>query len=139
MGRVSFRRAGAVAVACAALVVAGCSGDRDTSEGRKIESVVKRFALSHGPDACDLLTTKAVATVYGHTLLDARASKANCVAKSKRFSGEAVDVTFVKVSSATGAHATAKTLDGRRFYSVGLQKQRGRWRIDSITQAQRPG
>ena len=112
------------------LLVAGCSGDRDTSEGRRIEAVVKRFALSHGPEACGLLTTKAATTVYG--------GRSNCVARSKRFEGQPVDVTFVKISSSTGAHATAKTLDGSRYWTVNLHKQRGRWLIDSITIAQRP-
>lgn len=115
-------------VACLAL--AGCSGDRDTDEGRKIEAVVRAFALSDGAPACQMLTTKAVTTVYR--------GRSGCVAKSKAFKGEAVDVTFVKISSDTGAHATAKTKDAERYWSIGLQKQRGRWLIDSITRAQRP-
>jgi hypothetical protein len=60
------------------------------------------------------------------------------VAKAKRFEGQPVEVTFVKISSSTGAHATAKTLDGSRYWTVNLHKLRGRWLIDSITIAQRP-
>jgi hypothetical protein len=123
-------RARLIATVLASLALAGCSGDRDTDDGRKIEAVIERFALADGPAACDLLTAKAVTTVYR--------SRSACVAKAAAFSGEAVDVTFVKISSDTGAHATAKTPDGRRYWSVGLQKQRGRWLIDSVTRAQRP-
>jgi hypothetical protein len=123
-------RAGLIATALACLALAGCSGDRDTGEGRKIEAVVKHFALSDGPGACSLMTTKAVTQVYG--------GRSDCVARSKAFAGEAVDVTFVKISSSTGAHATAKTPDGRRYWTVGLHKQRGRWLIDSIARAQQP-
>jgi hypothetical protein len=138
MGRVRITRAGAAAALCAGLLMAGCSGDRDTGEGRKVEAVVKRFALSHGPDACGLLTAKAVTTVYGETSADPTVARAHCTAQSKRFEGQPVDVTFVRINTSTAAHATAKTLDGRRYYSVALQKQRGRWLIDSISPAQRP-
>lgn len=128
-----------VALACVALVAGGCSGDRDTSEGRKIEAVVKRFSLSSGPDACALMTPKALATVYGRGSLDASTGRARCVAASKRFSSEPVTITFVKISDSTTAHATAKTPGGRRYFSVALQKRRGRWFIDAVTVAQRPG
>jgi hypothetical protein len=124
-------RPGLIATAVACLVLAGCSGDRDTGEGRRIEAVVKHFALADGPAACGLLTTKAVTQVYG--------GRSGCLARSKAFEGQPVDVTFVKISSSTGAHATAKTPDGRRYWTVGLHKQRGRWRIDSIARAQQPG
>jgi hypothetical protein len=128
----------AAALACAALAIAGCSGDRDTGEGRKIEALVKRFALSSGPDACSLMTPKALVTVYGHGSLDPTVGKTRCIAASKRFSGEAVAVTFVRISDSTTAHATAKTPGGRRYFSVGLKKRRGRWLINSVATAQRP-
>jgi hypothetical protein len=120
----------AIATVVACLALAGCSGDRDTGEGRKIEAIVRAFALSDGSAACEMLTNKAVTTVYR--------SRSACIAQSKKFVGEAIDVTFVKISSDTGAHATAKTPDGRRYWSIGLQKRGGRWLIDSITRAQRP-
>ena len=120
----------AIATVVACLLLAGCSGDRDTDEGRKIEAIVRAFALSDGAAACDMLTRKAVTTVYR--------GRAACVGASKKFSGEPVEVTFVKISSDTGAHATVKSPDGHRYWSVGLQKRRGRWLIDSVTRAQRP-
>jgi hypothetical protein len=129
----------AAGLACAALAVVGCSGDRDTGEGRKIEAVVKRFSLSSGPEACSLMTPKALVTVYGHGSLDPAVGKTRCVAASKRFSGQAAVVTFVRISDSTTAHASAKTSDSRRYFSVGLKKRRGRWLINSVATAQRPG
>lgn len=123
----------------AALATSGCSGDRDTSEGRKISGVVKRFALSSGPDACALLTPKALATVYGRGSLSASAGRKRCIAASKKFSGEPVSITFVKITDSTTAHATARTDRGHRYFSVGLAKRRGRWLIDAVVPTQRPG
>jgi hypothetical protein len=131
--------AAVAAVGCAALCVTGCSGDRDTGEGRKIEAVVKRFSLSGGPEACSLLTPKAVTTVYGRGTQDASVARARCVSASKRFSGQAISVTFVNIKDSTTARATAKTADGRRYFAVSLQKRRGRWLIDAVTPTQRPG
>jgi hypothetical protein len=131
-------RAAVVALACSALALGGCSGDRDTGEGRKIEAAVKRFSLSSGPDACSLMTPKALATVYGRGSLDAAAGRARCIAASKRFSGQPVSITFVKIVDSTTAHATAKTPDGR-YFSVAVEKRRGRWFINAVTPAQRPG
>jgi hypothetical protein len=141
MRRAAVVRFGAVAVTlgCVALALGGCSGDRDTTEGRRIQAVVKRFALSSGPDACSLLTPKALTTVYGRGTLPRAVAKRRCIAASKKFSGESVTITFVKINDSTTAHATAKTLGGRRYFSVGLQKRRGRWFIDAVVPAQRPG
>ncbi|MFL5780820.1 MAG: hypothetical protein ACJ760_05880 [Thermoleophilaceae bacterium] len=129
-----------VAVALAlAVAVCGCSGDRDTGEGRKIEAVVKRFSLASGPDACALMTPKALATVYGRGSPDPSAGRARCLAASKKFSGEPITITFVKLTDATTARATAKTPGGRRYFTVALEKRRGRWLINAVTPAQRPG
>jgi hypothetical protein len=127
-----------LAALLAGLALAGCSGDRDTGEGRRVEAVVKRFALSHGPDACSLLTHRALARVYGGASDDPSVGRARCLARSAKFEGQPVAVTFVKLKSSTEAQATAKTLDGRRYWTVGLLKQRGRWLIQAITTAQRP-
>jgi hypothetical protein len=127
------------ALACIAIALAGCSGDRDSGEGRKIEAVVKRFALASGPEACSLMTSKALTTVYGRGSLDPAVGRARCVAASKKFSGQAVAVTFVKITDSRTANATAKTSDGRRYFKVALEKSRGRWLISSVAAAQRPG
>jgi hypothetical protein len=129
----------ATGLLCAAIGLSGCSGDRESEEGRKIEAVVKRFAVSSGPDACSLMTAKALTTVYGHGSLDPAAGRARCVAASKRFSGEAVTVTFVNIKDATTANATARAPDGNRYFSVGLEKRRGRWLINAVTPRPRPG
>jgi hypothetical protein len=141
-GAVFRSRPAVLALACAAACVgaAGCSGDRDTGEGKRITAVVKRFALSSGPDACALLTPKALATVYGRGSLDPSVGRTRCVAASKKFSGQPVSVTFVKITDPTTAHATAHTTGAAgRYFSVALQKRRGRWLIDAVTPTQRPG
>jgi hypothetical protein len=138
MGRGRLTLAAAAAALCATLATGGCSGDRDTGEGRKIEAAVKRFAHSHGPDACNLMTHRALSRVYGGRSASAVVGKARCRARSSRFEGERVAVTFVKIKTSTEAQATAKTLDGRRYWTVGLLKRRGRWLIDAVTTAQRP-
>ena len=126
-------------LAAMATAVSGCSGDRDTGEGRKIETVIRRFSLASGADACSLMTPKALATVYGRGSLDASVGRARCVAASKKFSGQPITVTFVKITDSTTAHATAKTPGGRRYFSVALEKRRGRWLINGVTPARRPG
>jgi hypothetical protein len=127
-----------LAVLCLGLALAGCSGDRDTGEGRRIEAAVKRFALSHGRDACSQMTHKALVRVYGGASNDPSVGRARCLARSARFEGQPVEVTFVKIKSSSDAQATARTLDGRRYWTVGVLKRRGRWLIDSVATAQRP-
>ena len=135
-------RAGLALTLCAglALTAAGCTGQRDTSEGRKIEAAVKRFALSHGPDACTQLTSRALISVYGghDPSPNLARSRARCLASSKRFQGAPVDVTFVNIANASVAHATAKTADGKHYYVVGLLRLHHRWRIDSVSPQPKP-
>jgi hypothetical protein len=131
-------RAVAAAALCAGVLIAGCSGERDTGEGRKIEAVIERFALAHGPGACDLLTTKALVRLYGGTGTTRAAGKAGCVARSRRFEGQRVDVTFVKFRTDTSARATAKTHDGRRYYTVAVEKRGGRWLVDAVVGIPKP-
>jgi hypothetical protein len=138
MARPTVTRAATAVALCAGLALSGCSGQRDTSEGRKVEAVVKRFALSHGPDTCALLTAKAVVSVYGLTSRSPREARARCVARSKTFKGAPVKITFVKINTDTSAHASAQTPDGKSFYTVGLLKLHGRWLIDSVVRKQRP-
>jgi hypothetical protein len=139
MRRLRTTRAAGIAALFAALALAGCSGARDTGEGRRIEALVKRFALAHGPDACDLLTTKALVKLYARGRGTLAAGRAGCIARSRRFEGQRVDVTFVKFRTAHSAHATARTGGGRRFYSVGVEKHHGRWLVDSVSSIARPG
>ena len=138
MGRGRLTRAAGVAALCSGLALTGCSGERDTGEGRKIEAAVKQFALSHGPDACNLLSHHALRRVYGAATGSPRVGKARCKRAAARFEAQPVAVTFVRFKTSTDAQATAKTLDGRHYWTVGLLKRRGRWLIDSITTAQRP-
>ena len=133
----SARRASAAA-ACAALLLAGCSGQRNTHEGRKIERVIEQFALAHDARACDYLSAKALNAVYGG---DTRAQgRAACVKASKRFKGQRVVVTYVDITSKSGAHATARTEDGKRYYALTLIKYRNRrWLIAGINPEAKPG
>ena len=128
----------AAAALCAALAVAGCSGQRDTHEGRRVEAVVKQFALSHGPETCAMFTARNLVSVYGGKDVTLRAARAHCTARSRGFQGEQVDVTFVKLNTPTAAHASARSLDGKRFWTVGLLKLHGRWFIDSVARQQKP-
>jgi hypothetical protein len=132
-------RGAAIAALCAAVALTGCSGARDTGEGRKIEALVKRFALAHGPGACDLLTTKALVKLYAGRGTTLAAGRAGCIARSRRFEGQRVVVTFVKFRTAHSAHATARTQDGKHYYSVGVEKHHGRWLVDSVSSIARPG
>src|SRR5437588_12975230 len=100
----SARRASAAAV-CATLVLAGCSGQRNTHEGRKIERVIEQFALAHDARACNFLAAKALKQVYGG---DTRAQgHAACVKQSRRFKGQRAAVTYVDTPTKSRPHATA--------------------------------
>ena len=55
------------------------------------------------------------------------------------FTGEPIKVTFVQFSGSREAHASARALDRRRYYAVGLIKPRGRWLIQSVTVKARAG
>ena len=133
MGRGRSTRAASLAVLGASLALAGCSGDRDTGEGRRVEAAVKRFALSHGPDACDLFTHHGLTRVYGGASDDPVVAKRRCQRQGARFEGQPVAVTFVKLKSSTDAQATARTLDRRHWYTVALLKRRDRWLIDAVS------
>ncbi|MEA2373673.1 MAG: hypothetical protein QOD53_136, partial [Thermoleophilaceae bacterium] len=109
-----------------------------TREGRKVEAVVKAFALSHGPQTCAMFTARNLVSVYGGRDVTLRAARAHCIARSRRFQGEQVSVTFVKLNTPTAAHASARSLDGKRFWTVGLVKLHGRWLIDSVARQQKP-
>jgi hypothetical protein len=133
----SARRALAGALA-AVLALAGCSGQRDTHPGRQIERVIKAFAAAHDARACNYLAAKSLKQVYGG---DTRTKAyAACVKASKRFKGEQVVVTYVDITSKSGAHATARTRDGRRYYALTLIKYRNkRWLISGINPEAKPG
>jgi hypothetical protein len=139
MARGRIRRATAAAALCAALAVTGCSGQRDTNEGRRVEAAIKAFALAHGPDACSMLSNKAITTVYANRVDDERLARSRCLAASSRFRGEPVVVTFVNITKPREAHATARTLNGKSWYGVGLIKLHGSWKIESITPMAKPG
>lgn len=140
MGSAGIRRGCWVALLlCAAVGVAGCSGDRDTGEGRRVEATVKRFSLARGREACNLMTHGELIRVYGRSTATPRAARAACLAASRRFTGQPIDVTFVRITKTNAAHLTARTLDGKRYFSVTLSKRRGRWLIDSVMPIPRPG
>ena len=132
---------GRMAVLCAAAAVslAGCSGERDTTEGRKVEAVVEQFAAAHGPEACSMLSHHALRHVYGRLTGDPRVGLRRCLSLSAHFTGEPIKVTFVQFSGSREAHASARALDRRRYYAVGLIKPRGRWLIQSVTVKARAG
>ena len=45
----------------------------------------------------------------------------------------------MQFSGSREAHASARALDRRRYYAVGLIKPRGRWLIQSVTVKARAG
>jgi hypothetical protein len=138
MRRRRITHAAGVAALCAGLALTGCSGDRDTGEGRRVEAAVKHFALSHGRETCNLMSHRALARVYRGASDNPVVGKARCLARSGKFQGQPVDVTFVRIKSSTDAQATVKSLDGRRYWTVALLKRHGRWLIEAVTTAQRP-
>jgi hypothetical protein len=142
MADAPLSRAALVGVLCAGLALgaAGCSGQRDTSEGKKIEAAIKRFALSHGPDTCSQLTGRGLISVYGGSDPNPTltSSRARCIKSSKRFQGAPVDVTFVTIVKPTNAHASVRTLDGKHYYVVALLKLHRRWKIDSVSIQAKP-
>ena len=93
--------------------------------------------MAHDAHACNLLATKALKTVYGGG--DRKQGKANCVKQSKHFKGQRVVVTYVDITSSSGAHATARTADGKRYYAITLIRYHRRWLIAGINPEARPG
>ena len=100
--------------------------------------MIEQFALAHDARACDYLSAKALNAVYGG---DTRTQgRAACAKASKRFKGQRVVVTYVDITSKSGAHATARTEDGKRYYALTLIKYRNRrWLIAGINPEAKPG
>jgi hypothetical protein len=126
-------RARALATVAAAVlasaVLSACGNDADTSQGKQVADVVRKFALADGPEACDLLGGQALQDNYGGQ--NYNEGKANCKAKSGTFKGEPVKVTFVKVTSDVTARVNAENKAGRLFV-ISLSKPEGDWLIERI-------
>ena len=120
-----------MALACAALLGAGCGGDDDTDEGRRAAEVVTKFAQASGPEACDYLGGQALEDNYGGRSY--ATGKQRCEKAAHRFEGEPVTIKNVKLTSETTARVDAESKDGR-LYVVSLSKPEDDWVIERITQ-----
>lgn len=126
------RKTAAVASAVGvALTAAGC-GSSHAADRSAIVKVVNEFATAHSRAACDLLTGKALAEVYGSG--DATAGLRACRAAAKTFKGGPVDIIQVKFSTTgLGPTVIARNHQTSRHYTAIMAKVGGRWRIDHIT------
>jgi hypothetical protein len=125
-------RAPALATALAALcavALSACGSDANTSQGKAVADTVRKFALADGPQACDLLGGQALHDNYGGQTFGE--GLANCKAKAHTFKGEAVKITFVKITSDVTARVNAENKAGRLFV-ISLSKPEGDWLIERI-------
>lgn len=123
----------AIAAALAALAIGGCTDDGDQNEQDAVRSVVEKFALADGPDACDYLGGQALEDNYGGR--DYATGKKRCEEASDRFEGERIRINRVRVTSDTTARVDAEQ-DGR-LYVVSLSKPQDDWVIERIIQQRR--
>jgi hypothetical protein len=119
----------AIAGLCAAVALAGCDSATKQNERARARAVVEKFALASGTKACDYLGGGALEDNYGGR--DYATGKARCRAASKKFTGEAITVKDVKLTSDTTARVDAITKAGV-LYVVSLSKPQGDWVIERI-------
>ena len=130
--------------ACSADIVPGLGGDDSgTADGKKVKAVVKRFAESSGPEACDMFTPAGLRKVYGAKEKPSPPpeietppppiSLAECRRRSAQFSGQKVSIEKVTVTDKGAARVEATSDGGARSYAVTLRRTRdGSWLIDDI-------
>ena len=117
------------AVCAAAIALGGCGDDVDTSQGKQVADVVRKFALADDAKACDYLAGQALEDNYGgQGYADA---KRHCQAKGDTFQGAPVKITLVKVTSDTTARVNAENQAGR-LYVISLSKPDDDWLIERI-------
>lgn len=123
-----------IALAALSLAAAGC-GDGDKKIPQKqIEQIVVRFAEADDASACDLLSERALTSVYGGFKKPVGESRKICREASRKFKGAPVKITAFKVLDDDTVKVGALRADGQFTYSVALRRFGKRWLIDDITQ-----
>ena len=116
---ITWRRLAVAAVLFAALVGAyvlhRSGGTKETPAAADVRATVNDFATSSDADACNLLSKDALERVYG--------GKARCILKSAKFQGGAIRINKVNAAPRR-ASVKAESLDGKKLYTVKLQKAR---------------
>jgi hypothetical protein len=126
---VVLKRTAALAAAVGALALAAC-GEDDSEHKDEVERVVTAFAQADGPEACDLLTPRALRQVYGGER--PKRGYEHCRRRSERFEGEKIEIDDLNFRGNLSATVRASTPDEDRRYRVGLKNLAGTWLIDSI-------
>jgi hypothetical protein len=126
---VMLKHTAALAAAAGALALAGC-GDDDSADKEAAERAARDFAAADGPQACDLMTERALEDVYGAD--DSQNGYYNCVDRSDRFQGEEIDIEETERGDDDRITVTATTPDDDRQFKVTLDETGGEWLVDRI-------
>jgi hypothetical protein len=126
---VIFKRTAVLAAAAGALALAGC-GDDDGADKTAAERTARDFAAADGPEACRLMTERALEDVYGAD--DSQNAYYNCVDRSGRFQGEEIDIEDTERGEDDRITVTATTPDDDRQFKVTLDETGGEWLVDRI-------
>ena len=122
-------------VAGAALAAGGCADDPSRKvDTAQIRSVVHQFAAADGPEACRLMSPKALQNVYGGFSKPVAVSRANCIRRSARFKGQPVTIQSLRVVDPVTVRVGAQNRQKTVSYHVTLRKFGPSWRIDDISQ-----
>ena len=127
----TLKRTAALAAAAGALALAAC-GDDDSDRTKAAERTVREFAAADGPEACDLMTERALEDVYG--LDDSQHAYYNCIDRSDRFEGEEVEIEDIDVGDDDRITVKATTQDDDRQFKVTVQELAGEWLVDRIVE-----
>jgi hypothetical protein len=126
---VVLKRTAALAAASGALALAGC-GEENSRYRDEVERVVMDFARADGPEACELLTPRALRQVYGGER--PKRGYERCLRRSERFEGEKIEIDDLNFRGDLSATVRASTEDEDRRYRVGVKNLADTWLIDSI-------
>jgi hypothetical protein len=125
---VMLKHIAVLAAAVGACALAGCGGD-DADE-RAAERVVREFAAADGPEACDLMSERALDDVYGGDR--SKTPYYECLERSGRFEGQEVDIEDTERGKGDRITVTATTPDDDRQFKVSLDETAGKWLVDRI-------
>jgi hypothetical protein len=128
---VALKRTAALAAALGALALAlAACGEEDSRYKDDVEGVVIGFAQADGPEACELLTPRALRQVYGGSR--PKRGYERCLRRADGFEGERVEIDDLNFRGDLSATVRASSPDEDRRYRVGVKNVAGTWLIDSI-------
>jgi hypothetical protein len=125
-------------LATVAVLVAGCGQESTKVDVKQIQSVVRQFAASTSPQACQLLSPDGVVNVYGAFTQPVTKARANCIARASSFRGAPIKLTVLRVIDDATVKQGATNEKGDVTYNITLRKFGPSWRIDEITQRKTP-